>query len=270
MIEEQRGANEAEEILEGIGFDTLPIIPEHVANEINDDSFRLVLESKPFDSQKILGTAIGNNSGALIYINQNITDKGRYNFTTAHEIGHVCMHIMTGIKNSFECSNKIFSNQHSDPREKEANGFASGLLMPKNLIQTLTDGELHWDNINTISKKCGTSLEASYRRYNMIHKTPSALVIHKDGNFQRFVANDNFYFYIERSPLSYEQKSLSTDIKTEQYPSTFEEGDASDWVNPGCRGDTLQRIYSSTISLNDGFTYTLLTYDDECLDEEEL
>jgi hypothetical protein len=177
---------------------------------------------------------------------------------------------MAGINNSFECGNNEFVNPHNDPKEKEANGFAAGLLMPRNLIIPLTDGELNWENINIISKKCETSLEATYRRFNMLYRIPSALVIHKDGTFRRFVASDNFYFFIENSPLSHDQKCLCVDIKSEQYPSDFDESDPCDWINPQHRGDTLKIIYSSSISLNDGFTYTLLTYDDECLEEEEL
>lgn len=265
MIEEQRGATEAEEILESLGFDCLPIIPETVANRISDNSFQLVLEPQPFESDRILGKAIGNVRGALIYINNNIPDRGRYNFTAAHELGHVCMHIMTGIHSSFECGSKEFSNPHNDPKEKEANGFAAGLLMPKNLISALTDGELNWSNLQLISSKCATSLEATYRRFNMLDRTPSALLIHRNGNFRRFVPSRNFYFYIENSPLSPEQKNNCVNINCEPYPSSFEESDPCDWVDPNYRGDTLEIIYSSTISLNDGFTYTLLKYDDDCL-----
>jgi len=270
MINVRRGEAEAEEILESLGFDNLPIRPESVANSINDDSFRLILEHKSFSSPNILGAAVGNSSGALVYINKNIIDHGRYNFTTAHEIGHVCMHIMSGVSSSFECGNNEFFNPHSNPLEKEANGFASGLLMPKKLITPLTNGDINWENIHIIAKKCGTSLEATYRRLSMISRTPSALVIHRMGNFLRFVPSDNFYFYIENSPLSFDQKKLCVDVRNEQcYPSDFEESDPGEWVNPEYRGDTLNTIYSSSISLNDGFTYTLLTYDDDCLDEME-
>lgn len=267
MMEELHGATEAEEILESIEFNCLPIIPDRVVSKISDDSFLIALEPKAFESQDILGKAIGNNNGALIYINKNIPDPGRYNFTAAHEIGHVCMHIMAGITNSFECGSNELNNHQNNPREKEANGFASGLLMPKKLILPLTDGELSWNNMRTISQKCKTSLEATYRRFNMLNKIPSALVIHKDGNFCRFVASDSFYFFIEKTPLSYEQKYLCVDIKNEPYPPNFEESDPDDWINPEYRGDTLTKIYSSTISLNDGFTYSLLTYDDECLED---
>jgi len=162
---------------------------------------------------------------------------------------------------SFECGAKELYNPFDDPIEKEANGFASGLLLPKYLISKLTNGEIHWENIEKISNTCKSSLEATYRRMNVLDNSPSALVIHKNGEFCRFVPSNNFDFYIERSPLSSEQKDLCVDVKDDNYPANFETVDAS-----GC---TLESIYSSSIILNEGFVYTILTYNDDCISDSE-
>ena len=269
MIEEQKGSAEAESLLEDLGFDSLPIVPSDVVESISSDDFKVVMETKGFESDKILGKAEGNNRAALIYINANIADTRRFNFTAAHEIGHVCMHIMPQRKMSFECGSKELNNPFDDPIEKEANGFASGLLLPEYLISKLTDGEVHWANIDEISNSCKSSLEATYRRMSVLDKSPSALIIHQNGKFRRFVASRNFDFYIENSPLSPEQKDLCLDIKNECYPNDFKTVDASDWVNPSSKGCTLELIYSSSIILSDGFTYTILTYDEDCFSDAE-
>jgi len=268
MIEEQKGTAEAESLLEDLGFDSLPIVPSEVAGSISSDDFKVVMEAKDFESDRILGKAEGNSRGALIYLNSNISDIGRFNFTAAHEIGHVCMHIMPQRKMFFECGTKELNNPFNDPIEKEANGFASGLLLPKYLISKLTDGEIHWENINKISNLCKSSLEATYRRMCVLDKNPSALIIHENGKFRRFVPSSNFDFYIENSPLSTEQQDLCVDVKIDNYPADFDTMDASDWVNPYSKGAKLESIYSSTIALNDGFTYTILTYDDDCIADE--
>ena len=109
------------------------------------------------------------------------------------------MHIMPQKKMFFECGSKELSNPFNDPVEQQANGFASGLLMPKQLIGRLTDGELNWENIYTISSHCVSSLEATFRRILLLTKEPFALVIHQNGKYKRFVASDNFGFYIEIS-----------------------------------------------------------------------
>lgn len=84
MIEEQKGISEAEQILEELEFDSLPIIPSEVVDAISSDHFNVVLEEHNFSSEKILGKAQGNDSAALIYINKNIPDQRRSNFTAAH------------------------------------------------------------------------------------------------------------------------------------------------------------------------------------------
>lgn len=268
MIDEQKGAAEAESLLEDLGFDTLPIRPHEVVNAIDSDNFRVVMELQHFDSDKILGKAEGNTHGALVYVNANIPDQNRLNFTAAHEIGHVCMHIITHKKMTFACGSKELGSPFNDPIEKEANGFASGLLMPRNLIAKLTDNEPNWKNISEISGVCEASLEATFRRMSFINNSPLAMVIHKGGKFKRFVLSENFGFYIDPTPLSTAQKSLCIDIKEDGYPPDFEMVDASDWVNPNLKGGVLERIYSSSIILNDGYVYTLLTYDDDCYLEE--
>ena len=269
MIEEQKGASEAESLTEDLGFTSLPITPLTVVGAINSNDFKVVMEYQDFNSNKILGKAEGNNKGALIYINSNIPDTGRANFTAAHEIGHVCMHIIPQKKMSFECGSKELTNPFDNPIEKEANGFASGLLLPKNLISTITDGEINWENIYITATTCRTSLEATYRRMSFLNTSPSALIIHQNGTFKRFVASDNFGFYINRSPLSIDQKSLCVDINDNDCPAEFDTVDASDWVNPYLRGDVLNVIYSSSIILNDEFTYTIISYDDECFSDDE-
>ena len=222
------------------------------------------MEYQDLKSEMILGKAVGNNSGALIYINKNIPDLGRKNFTAAHELGHVCLHIMPKKKMSFECGKTELADSHADPVERQANGFASGLLMPRQLLIKSTGTDINWENINDVSKLCQASLEASYRRLSFLGKEPSALVIHKNGKFCRFVASANFGFYIQPTHLSEDQKSLAVDVNDEACPADFESVDASDWVNVRLKGDTLETIYSSTIILKDGYSYTLLTYDDEC------
>lgn len=269
MLEEQKGAAEAEELLEALGFDALPIIPNQVAASIDCGNFRLVLEEKDFESEGILGKAEGNNKGALVYVNANIPDQRRKNFTAAHELGHVCMHIMHQKRLSFECGKKEIYNQFNDPIEKEANGFASGLLMPKRLISQHSNGDVAWQNIYHLSEICDSSLEATYRRISKLDNSPTALIIHKNCIFRRFVLSPNFDFFIERSPLSSDQQALAVDVKEEEYPSDFETVDASDWINPKSKGICLETIYTSTILLNDGYSYTILTYDDDCILDED-
>ncbi|ACJ31126.1 Conserved hypothetical protein [Shewanella piezotolerans WP3] len=267
MIKEKHGAAEAEYLLEELEINTLPIIPKEVVKAIDSEHYRVVLEPQSFKSESILGKAEGNNDGALIYVNANIKDEGRYNFTVAHELGHVVLHIMNRKKLSFECGKDAFKSYYNDPSEREANGFASGLLMPKQLISPLTDGDINWRNISTIKRECKTSLEASFRRLCSLSHEPAALVIHKKDRFHRFASSEQFDFYIEQIPLTIDKKDLCSNGLADELFAEFEEMDASDWVNPCKKGLTIDRIYASSISLANDITYTLLKYDDDCLSD---
>lgn len=267
MIEEQRGARSAEDLLEELGIESLPVNPFDIAKLVDDPSFRVDFQLVPYDSTSILGKAIGNNSGAIVNINSNIEDEGRINFTAAHELGHVCMHIMHGTKSNFECGSKQFQSSYNDPFEKEANGFASALLMPKRLISSLTDKDINWKNIKLIKDKCKTSLESTFRRMSVIYNECCALIIHKNGEFFRFVSSPSFGAYIERYNLSDEQLKLCADGLNDEFVSDFEESDPADWLNPRINSDTLEKIYTSSVALSNGFVYTLVKYDDECFGE---
>lgn len=266
MIEEQRGATVAENLLEELGIDSLPINPFDIAELVDDPSFRVVFSFVSYDSTNILGKAIGNGSGAIVDINANIEDEGRANFTAAHELGHVCLHIMNGIKSNFECGSKQIQSSYDDPLEKEANGFASALLMPNRLIHPLLDKEINWKNIKVIKDRCKTSLESTFRRVSVLYSEPCALIIHKKNKFYRFVASPNFEAYIERHNLSDEQLELCADGLRDEFVSDFEESDPKDWINPRIGHYTLQKIYTSSVALTNDFVYTILKYDDECLE----
>ncbi|MEM7419082.1 MAG: ImmA/IrrE family metallo-endopeptidase [Pseudomonadota bacterium] len=266
-MEEQKGAAEAESLLEDLGFDQLPINVEQFIDAVSDESFPIDIEFHKFSSDQFLGKAVGNEKGAGIIVNESIPDPRRKNFTAAHEAGHVCMHIMQGRAEKFYCGDIELGNYFKNPLERQANGFASGLLMPKGLVKGLSDGDVNWHNIKHISDKCGTSLEAAFRRLSWLEKAPVALVIHQNKLFKRFVSTAHFDFYIQQSNLSLDQVASCVQISHETFPNDFDTVDPIYWVTPERKGIRLNELYASSILLNDGFIYTLLSYDDDCLEE---
>lgn len=85
---------------------------------------------------KFLGIFTHSNNGqAYIMVNSNIENAGRRNFTIAHELGHyfLCHKLMNG-----QCfDSDIFEDGTAvDTIEREANYFASCLLMPESKIKS--------------------------------------------------------------------------------------------------------------------------------------
>lgn len=79
----------------------------------------------------------GNNSQVYIMINKNIDNLGRKNFTIAHELGHyfLCHNLHNNL--GFCTNSDINQEDHhqKDPIEREANYFASCLLMPEEKVR---------------------------------------------------------------------------------------------------------------------------------------
>ncbi|WP_348800432.1 ImmA/IrrE family metallo-endopeptidase [Flavobacterium adhaerens] len=78
----------------------------------------------------------GNNNQVYIIINKNIDNLGRKNFTIAHEMGHYFLNHQLHQNSVFCNSNDIVEEGHQqNPIEREANYFASCLLMPEEKIK---------------------------------------------------------------------------------------------------------------------------------------
>lgn len=75
-----------------------------------------------------------NNGQAYIIVNDNITNDGRRNFTIAHELGHyfLCHELKNG-----QCfdADILEDGAAVDAIEREANYFASCLLMPESKLK---------------------------------------------------------------------------------------------------------------------------------------
>jgi len=120
-----------------------------------------------------------------VYINttldpvENDRTEGRHNFTLAHEIGHWQLHryeflLPDNLKNQeFQPSILCRATQWKDPREWQANQFASYLLMPKTMIQNAWRNS-YGDNVLSVGDveafKRGDDLKAAFKDYYLLVK----------------------------------------------------------------------------------------------------
>lgn len=95
-------------------------------------------------------------------------NKGRENFTKAHEIGHWILHVdqsvataetLPGFSRPFE---KICRSDDRDWDEKNADKFAGYLLMPEKIVSMQMKGAniADWNDIRKMAEKFGVSAEA--------------------------------------------------------------------------------------------------------------
>lgn len=158
-------------------INTRKVPPIQILNEIFEKHnilFREISESDEFCG---IFFVKGNNKG--IIVNSNLYDRRR-NFTVAHELGHYFLNHPLGNTGTIICdTNAVFGSKKPEP-EKEADYFASCLLMPKELvlnqysdfknsnnqisISGIDNGLIKSQAIETLSDYFHTSKEAmSYR-----------------------------------------------------------------------------------------------------------
>lgn len=167
-----------------------------------------------------------------IIINKDIKNEPRRKFTFAHEIGHVRLSHLKNIKR-INCSAKDiedFSNNES--REKEANNFASELILPtQEILPYIKKSNIDIDLIKKISEKFGASLTASAVKIIEISDIPTILVMSKNKKVEwYFTSQDtNFKYLVPSGDLSeftyaFELFEDNSEYKTEG------EIDAEDWL----------------------------------------
>lgn len=101
----------------------------------------------------------GNNGQPYIMINSEITNEGRKNFTIAHELGH--FFLGHELKNGQCFDTEILEDDSAvNEIEREANYFASCLLMPERKIKPAFLSMLH--RSHKASKKDFLHVQSNY------------------------------------------------------------------------------------------------------------
>lgn len=116
--------------------------------------------------------------------------KPRERFTIAHEIGH---YMMPWHENLQQCD-KIADFKSEDTTEREANDFASELLVPKsNLLEDINGKKVTLSLIKQLAEKYAVSLVVMARRIlEYTDNKAIALIYYKNGNKYIQMKSKNF------------------------------------------------------------------------------
>ena len=147
-----------------------------------------------------------------IYINNYgkfslITPRIRFSF--AHELGH---YFIDEHRLSLESGKSLYHPskycfEQRNPVEKEADYFASCLLMPRSLFSVECKGDFSFSKLNGLCKRFGTSLPATASRYMDYGAMPIAIVCAKSGKIQYKLFSKDFPYkwlktdYTNKVPL---------------------------------------------------------------------
>lgn len=125
------------------------------------------------------------NKKFVIAISKSCPTEGHRRFTAAHELGHY--HINGHFDHLFDGTDKFVRSkgahfhQGGDAIEREADHFASELLMPDKLVHPLMHGKPNLAMARRIATKCGVSLTSATITMARLSGDPVAIFMSKDG-----------------------------------------------------------------------------------------
>lgn len=148
---------------------------------------RLILSRGAFYEEVDLkgkdGRIVTVDGRSIISLSSSIPDKGKKRFTAAHELGHFELHknLAVSADTQYELSNWY----QSGPQEKEANEFASELLMPSNLFQSqCKQRKFNPDLLNHLASTFVVSKTAAILKFVKVGNHPVLVVCTKDNKIK--------------------------------------------------------------------------------------
>jgi len=167
--------NTAQGIVEECGFTAFPICPFDIAKR-HDIHVEAKQSSKPGVSGFLM--RVGNVFG--IRYAQHIQNEGFIRFTVAHELGHYFLPGHPGKlfphgDGLHESKSGFISN---NPLERQADYFASALLMPVHQFREAVDGAgSGFSAIEKLAKLCKTSITSTAIRYTYFTDEAVAVIV---------------------------------------------------------------------------------------------
>ena len=165
----------AEKVIADCGFVSLPICPFEIAKRSS-----IHVEQKTSNNPGVSGFLIrvGNSFG--IGYASHIQNDGFIRFTVAHELGHYFLpgHPERLFPNGDGIHQSCSGYISHDPLERQADCFASALLMPKKLFSKAADkAGSGFNAIEKLARECKTSITSTAIRYSIFTDGAVAVII---------------------------------------------------------------------------------------------
>ena len=158
-------------------------------------SLNLSVEAVPADG--FAGVLLRMEDAGTILVDQKMGE-ARQRFTIAHEIGHASLHPQTDPRHTCGLNDVREFSIAAKPREREANVFASELLMPADMFRTLISYPPSMENIRHLAETFRTSLSSSAIRYCSFTGERCAIVFSKDNEIKWAAPSADFGYEVLR------------------------------------------------------------------------
>jgi len=196
-------ALKARELLEYCGIDDPAIISIGDLILYNDG----IVQEVPLENCD--GRMVMKNGKSIVSLNANIEFPQKKRFVLAHELGHILLH---GNKEAtFSDDYLTLETFKHGGQEKEANDFATELLMPAPLFkQACYKQKFSSDLLRTLADRFNTSITSTTYRYIDLGSHPICVFYSKDGKIQYWRKSEEFKYWIpERNKLNVPTDSVA-------------------------------------------------------------
>ncbi|MFO0966102.1 MAG: ImmA/IrrE family metallo-endopeptidase [Gemmataceae bacterium] len=175
MIDLLEAEAEAGRVVKQHGFTMLPICPFAIARNAD-----IHVEPKDSSEPGVSGFLIRVGNVFGIQYARHIANEGFIRFTVAHELGHYYLpgHPESLFPNGDGCHRSHSGFISHDRYERQADQFASALLMPESLFTDALDhAGQGFSAIQTLATLCKTSITATAIRFAKYTDDPVAVIV---------------------------------------------------------------------------------------------
>lgn len=142
------------------------------------------------------GRVVMKNGKSIVTLNSNIEFPQKKRFVLAHELGHILLHADKDMTFSDDY-NTLDAYKHGI-QEREANDFASELLMPTDSFTEACRRQKFGSSlIRSLSERFNTSLTSTVYRYIDLGSHPICAFYSKDGIVQYWKKSSSFSFWLK-------------------------------------------------------------------------
>lgn len=180
-----------------------------------------ITEVKPADIPGFEGALFPNDDRSkwMLAYNSSIRFPGRIRFTKAHEVGHYILHRLKN-EGAFQCTEQDMLDWSDTERqmEKEADEFASFLLMPLDDFRSQTAIPVDLNVLSACAERYGVSLTAAMLKWLSYTEEKAVAVISTDGFMNWASASDagakaGAFFRTRRNVIEVPAGSLAADSR---------------------------------------------------------
>lgn len=232
--------------------DLAVVLNELVLPTTEGDKCEIVYGS--FDSFEGIMAKLEDADEWRIGVNTKIQYIPRRNFTLAHEIGHFIGHRYKQSK--FQCSIDSLNNFQNAGLEKEANDFASYLLMPADLVRQFDKERcFSHDAVSELAELLGVSRAAVAYRWIELSVRKLGFVISRDEFFHQGRSSEALFadYVFFRQGEEVPPKSLIMQLKSEGE-------ECCSCVGPGIWHPKARCYESSYSTMMGGYVYSYLDF----------